>query len=58
MTAASLPDFDREAWAAACDSFFEASERNARIVEAYRVLDELLPDNDDCPALWAKAVMS
>lgn len=49
---------DLTAWAAACDSFFEASERNSMIVEAYRVLDDLLPDNDDFPELWATAVES
>lgn len=53
-----MRDFDPVAWAAACDSFFETTERNARIVQAYRVLAELLPDNDDCPELWAKAVQS
>jgi hypothetical protein len=41
--------FDRKAWAAACDSFFEATERNARIADAWRTLAELLPDNDDYP---------
>lgn len=53
-----MTGFDREAWAAACDSFFEASERNARITDAYRVLDQLLPDNDDYAELWEKAVRS
>lgn len=58
MTAASLPDFDRAAWAAACNSFFEHTEREARLIHACRVLAELLPDNDDFPAIWAKAVQS
>lgn len=51
-----MSDFDRAAWAAACDSFFETTERHARIMQAFRVLAELLPDNDDFPELWAKAV--
>lgn len=51
--------FDRKAWAAACDSFFDATERNARIADAYRTLAELLPDNDDYPEQWAsRAVQS
>lgn len=58
MRGASLGGFDRAAWAAACDSFFDATERNARILHACRVLAELLPDNDDFPAIWAKAVQS
>lgn len=54
----SAPDYDRAAWAAACDSMFEGMERNARIVAAYRVLAELLPANDDAPDLWRRAVQS
>jgi len=52
-------DFDREAWAAACDSFFEHTEREARLIHACRVLAKLVADNDDhLPAIWAKAVQS
>ena len=43
---------DLTAWAAACDSYFDCAERNARIADAYRVLAELLPDNDDYPEQW------
>lgn len=53
-----MSDFDPAAWAAACDSFFETTERNARILHACRVLAELVPDNDDLPELWARAVQS
>jgi hypothetical protein len=53
-----MSDFDPAAWAAACDSFFETTERNARIFHACRVLAELLADNDDFPELWAQAVQS
>lgn len=45
-------NFDMNAWAAACDSFFDCAERTARIVEACRVLAELLPDSDDYPERW------
>jgi len=58
MTAAFLPDFDRQAWAAACESFFEKTEREARLIHACRVLASLVADNDDFPAIWAKAVQS
>ena len=58
MIAANLSGFDRTAWAAACDSFFEKTEREARLIHACRVLAELLPDNDDFPAIWARAVQS
>ncbi len=51
-------DFDREAWAAACDSFFCTTERNARVLHACRVLASLVADNDDLPAIWARAVQS
>lgn len=52
-------DFDRETWAAACESFFKNTEREARLIHACRVLADLLPDNDDFPAaIWAKAVQS
>ncbi len=53
-----MMDFDLTEWAAACDSFFEFTERNARIVAAYRVLAELLPDNDKGPELWERAVQA
>jgi len=53
-----MTDYDLTVWASACDSFFECNERSARIVAAYRVLAKLLPDNDDYPELWAKAVES
>jgi len=58
MTAASLPDFDRETWAAACESFFENTEREARLIHACRLLASLVAENDDFPAIWAKAVQS
>lgn len=54
-----MSGFDKAAWAAACDSFFDAAERNARIADAWRTLAELLPDNDDIPEQWiSRAVQS
>jgi hypothetical protein len=58
MAAASLTEFDRETWAAACDSFFEHTEREARLIHACRALASLVAENDDFPAIWAKAVQS
>lgn len=49
---------DLTAWAAACDSFFERAERVARIEAAYRVLAELLPDNDNYPEQWDREAQS
>jgi len=49
-------DFDREAWAAAADSFFEATERQARILHACRTLAALVPDHNALVAHMARAV--
>ena len=56
MTGASLTDFDREAWATAADSFFEATERQARILHACRTLAALVPDHNALAAHMARAV--
>jgi len=48
--------FDREAWAAACESFFEATERQARILHACRTLAVLVPDHNALVAHMARAV--
>ena len=53
-----MSDFDRAAWAAASESFFENAEREARLIHACRVLASLVADNDDFTAIWAKAVQS
>jgi len=50
--------FDLAVWSAACDSLFDRMERTARIIDAYRVLAELLPDNDNYPAEWIMQVVS
>jgi hypothetical protein len=53
-----MSDFDRAAWAAVCESFFEHTEREARLIHACRLLASLVAENDDLPAIWAKAVQS
>lgn len=53
-----MMEMDLTEWAAACDSFFESTERNASIMAAYRVLAELLPESDNSPELWEQAVQA
>jgi|GEM_PF-4620267 len=37
---------------------FDCMERTAHVIAAIRVLNDLLPDNDDYPELWERAVQA